>query len=76
MSTDVVWSVVYMIAILLTGTGWFIYYIMRMAYLETRDGETTVTYPVVGTFSSFSSEPERMVTEDEGLEVRAESYAH
>ena len=67
--TDVVWSVMYMMALLLTGTGWVIYYIMRMAYIEMRDGETTVTYPVIGTVTSASTgeippevEPSRTAT--------------
>ena len=51
---DVVWGVMWMMAALLTGTGWVIYYIMRMAYIEMRDGETTVTYPVIGTVTPTS----------------------
>ncbi len=55
MYSDVVWSVIYMVALLLTGTGWVIYYIMRLAYIETREGETTVTYPIVGSLVSEST---------------------
>ena len=51
---DVVWGVMWMMAALLTGTGWIIYYILRLAYIETRDGETTVTYPVIGTVTPAS----------------------
>ncbi len=32
-----VWSVIYFIMAGLTGTGYFIYYIMRTAYREMRD---------------------------------------
>ena len=52
--TGVVWSVMYMMALLLTGTGWVIYYIMRLAYIETREGETIVTYPIIGPVVSKS----------------------
>jgi len=34
---EAVWSVIYFIMAGLTGTGYFIYYIMRMAYREMRD---------------------------------------
>ena len=37
---DVVWGVMYMMAALLTGTGYIIYYIMRTAYIEMRDDGT------------------------------------
>ena len=37
---DVVWGVMYMMAALLTGTGYVIYYIMRTAYIEMRDDGT------------------------------------
>ena len=36
---EVVQSVNIMIGILMGGVSWTIYYIMRMAYLEMRDGE-------------------------------------
>ena len=36
---EVVQSVNIMVGILLGGVSWSIYYIMRMAYLEMRDGE-------------------------------------
>ena len=36
---DVVWGVMYMMAALLTGTGYVIYYIMRTAYIEMRSDE-------------------------------------
>ena len=69
---DVVWGVMWMMAVLLTGTGWVIYYIMRMAYIEMRDGETTVTYPVIGTVTPSSTgetppevEPSRTATATE-----------
>jgi hypothetical protein len=34
--TDIVWSVNILIGIGLLGTAWFIYYILRLAYLETK----------------------------------------
>ena len=38
---DVVWGVIYLLAAGLTGTGWAIYYIMRTAYIEMRDNESS-----------------------------------
>ena len=38
---EVVQSVNIMIGILMGGVSWSIYYIMRMAYLEMRDGTTS-----------------------------------
>ena len=38
-----------MMLALLTGVGWIVYYILRLAYIETREGTTTVTYPIIGT---------------------------
>ncbi len=38
---EVVQSVNIMIGILMGGVSWSIYYIMRMAYLEMKDGEST-----------------------------------
>jgi hypothetical protein len=38
---EAVWSVIYFMLTGLVGTGYGIYYIMRMAYLEMRDGEST-----------------------------------
>ena len=34
---EVVWGVLYAMGLLLTGTGWVIYYIMRTAYIEISD---------------------------------------
>ncbi len=76
---DVVWGVMWMMAVLLTGTGWVIYYIMRLAYIETREGETTVTYPIIGTVTSESRttevERERVDPTNEGVEIGAGAYA-
>ena len=36
---SVVWSVIYFMLVGLTGTGYAVYYILRTAYLEMRDGE-------------------------------------
>ncbi len=76
---DVVWGVMWMMAVLLTGTGWVIYYIMRLAYIETREGETTVTYPIIGTVTSESRttevERERVDPKNEGVEIGAGAYA-
>ena len=70
MGGDVVWGVMYMMAVLLTGTGWIIYYILRMAYIETRDGESTVTYPIIGpVVLESSAETEPTVTEVEPRSV-------
>ena len=35
--SDVVWSVNILLAIGLLGTAWSIYYILRLAYLETKE---------------------------------------
>ena len=43
-----------MMLALLTGVGWIVYYILRLAYIETREGTTTVTYPIIGTVVSDS----------------------
>ena len=76
MNGEVVWGVMYMMAVLLTGTGWVIYYIMRRAYMEMRDGEVSVTYPIIGTVTDTSSdEPRRTHSEDERLEIGAATYA-
>ena len=76
---DVVWGVMWMMAVLLTGTGWVIYYIMRLAYIETREGETTVSYPIIGTVTSESRttevERERVDPTNEGVEIGARAYA-
>ena len=40
---DVVWGVIYLLAAGLTGTGYFLYYIMRMAYVEMRDSDELQT---------------------------------
>ena len=37
---EVVWGVMYAMGLLLTGTGWVIYYIMRTAYIEISDVQT------------------------------------
>tara|TARA_B100000029_G_scaffold169823_1_gene166087 strand:- start:414 stop:572 length:159 start_codon:yes stop_codon:yes gene_type:complete len=34
---EVVWGVMYAMGLLLTGTGWVIYYIMRTSYIEMSD---------------------------------------
>ena len=34
---EVVWGVMYAMGLLLTGTGWGIYYIMRTSYIEMSD---------------------------------------
>ena len=34
---EIVWGVMYAMGLLLTGTGWVIYYIMRTAYIEISD---------------------------------------
>ena len=39
----VVWGVVWMIAILLVIVSWYIYYILRMAYMEMDDGSNDPT---------------------------------
>ena len=39
----VVWGVVWMIAILLVIVSWYIYYILRMAYMEMSDGSNDPT---------------------------------
>ena len=49
---DVVWGVMYMMAALLTGTGWVIYYIMRTAYIEMRNDESPPIDDPVDTLAS------------------------
>ena len=39
---EVVWGVIYLLGAGLTGTGYVIYYIMRLAYLEMNDGESPI----------------------------------
>ena len=39
----VVWGVIWMIAILLVVVSWYIYYILRMSFMEMRDGEDAST---------------------------------
>jgi glycopeptide antibiotics resistance protein len=34
---EIVWGVMYAMGLLLTGTGWVIYYIMRTSYIEMSD---------------------------------------
>jgi len=35
----VVWGVIWMLVILLVTVSWYIYYILRMSFMEMRDGE-------------------------------------
>ncbi len=50
---EVVWGVIYLLGAGLTGTGYVIYYIMRMAYLEMKDdGRDDVGYETGNTDSS------------------------
>ncbi len=35
----VVWGVMWMLAILLVTVSWYIYYILRMSFMEMKDGE-------------------------------------
>ena len=53
---DIVWGVMYMMAALLTGTGWIIYYILKPAYDEMHEETLVIDDPVVPTVSS-ESEP-------------------
>jgi hypothetical protein len=53
---DIVWGVMYMMAALLTGTGWIIYYILKLAYDEMHEETLVIDDPVVPTVSS-ESEP-------------------
>ena len=53
---QVVWGVMWMMAILLTGTCWVIYYIMKLAYDEMHEETLVIDDPVVPTVSS-ESEP-------------------
>ena len=78
MNGEVVWSVIYMMAILMIAVGWVVYYIMRMAYLETREGESTVTYPIIGTFDTSPSKAESIEVDrsDKAVEVREVAHAH
>ena len=39
----VVWSVIWMVAILLVIVSWYIYYILNMAYAEMNDGKNDPT---------------------------------
>ena len=53
---EVVWGVIYLLGVGLTGTGYAIYYILRMAYLEMReDGRDDIGYQA-GDSNSSSSE--------------------
>ncbi len=49
---EAVWGVIYFLAAGLTGTGYFIYYIMRMAYLEMNDGRDDTGHQTGDTNSS------------------------
>ena len=47
---EIVWGVMYAMGLLLTGTGWVIYYIMRTSYIEMSDdtinsSDTSVNLP-------------------------------
>ncbi len=53
---EVVWGVMYMMAALLTGTGWVIYYILKLAYDEMHESIVVDDSPVVSTVTS-ESEP-------------------
>ena len=39
----VVWGVIWMLAILLVTVSWYIYYILRMSFMEMKDGEDVPT---------------------------------
>jgi len=41
--TQVVWSVIILLTILLATVTWYIYYILRMAYAEMNDGSDDTT---------------------------------
>ena len=41
---EVVWGVIYLLGVGLSGTGWVIYYILRMAYLEMNNGDELQDY--------------------------------
>ena len=47
---EIVWGVMYAMGLLLTGSGWVIYYIMRTSYIEMSDdtinsSDTSVNLP-------------------------------
>ena len=50
--TEVVWSVLYLMLTGLVGTGYMIYYILRIAYLEMNDGRNDTGYEAGDTNSS------------------------
>ena len=55
---QVVWGVMWMMAILLTGTCWVIYYIMKLAYDEMQENDPIIhDGPVIATATSSESEP-------------------
>ena len=55
---QVVWGVMWMMAILLTGTCWVIYYIMKLAYDEMHENDVVIDDgPVIATTTSSESEP-------------------
>ena len=39
----VVWGVIWMLVILLLAVSWYIYYILRMSFMEMSDGEDAST---------------------------------